>query len=154
LIGGVLTQQRLALSRIAQRVTRRIATRAVLVLFALVLARQVLHGLPQDQTLIFPVGSAFPHATRFAAAWKQVGDREAQGGVTLSFNGAPPLQIRQHAKLCDGDYIVTMDIVEGTADTEMARAHGGLQTTIERRVNLLAGETLIVLTPSSPAERL
>jgi hypothetical protein len=154
LIGGAPTQPRLALSRIAKRVTRRVATRAVLLLFAVVLVGQVGRSLPQDQTLIFPVGSAFPYATRFAASWKQAGDREAQGGVTLSFNEAPPLQIRQHAKLRDGDYIVTIDIVEGPANAEITRAGAGLQTTIERRVNLLGGETLIVLTPSSPAERL
>ena len=45
-----------------------------------------MRSLPREQTLIFPVGSIFPNATRFAASWRQLGDEEPRGGVSLSFD--------------------------------------------------------------------
>jgi hypothetical protein len=125
-----------------------------------------MRAAPREQTLIFPVGSTFPNATRFAASWKQAGDDEARGGVSLTFDQPPPLQIRQRAKLPDGDYIVSIDIFERpqTAEKGTPRAGGaaplpekaaqagetagsreGLQTSIERRVSLVGGEALIAL---------
>ena len=124
---------------------------------AVFLGGQLMHSLPRDQTLIFPIGSVFPNATRFAASWKQPGDDEPSGGVSLTFDQAPPLQIRQHAKLPDGDYIVTIDIRQPTPAGASANADGagqaretsgrrdGLQTNIERRVSLSGGEALIAL---------
>jgi hypothetical protein len=127
---------------------------------------QLMRSVPRDQTLIFPLGSVFPNATRFAASWRQPGDEEPRGGVSLTFDQAPPLQLRQHAKLPDGDYIVTIDILqaprkdlEGTARQgalhdapggapqagETAGSREGLQTNIERRVSLAGGEALIAL---------
>ena len=119
--------------------------------------------LPRDQTLIFPVGSEFPNASRFAASWREAGDRDSEprGGVSLTFTSAPPLQIREHAKLPDGDYIVTIDIAERGAVTNAASAAAktpqsespleGLQTNIERRVSLSGGETLIALAHREPS---
>ena len=117
-----------------------------------------MRSLPKDQTLIFPVGSVFPNATHFAASWKQAGETEPRGGMSLDFKSAPPLQIREHAKLPDGDYIVTIDIGEATTSPVSAPAAGpiparsetsgpleGLQTNIEWRVNLRGGETMILL---------
>ena len=135
-------------------------TRAVVVLGAVLIGGQVAGNLPHDQTLIFPVGSVFPHATRFAASWKLKGSREALGGVTRSFNAGPPLQIREHARLPDGDYIVTVDILEnpetvpsaGAAESSGSRA--GLQTNFDRRVNLVGGETMVALARPREAERL
>ena len=112
---------------------------------AVLVGGQVMGTLPHDQTLIFPVGSAFPNATRFVASWKQKGESEPRGGVTLNFNQAPPLQIREHANLPNGDYIVTIDILENAPSTESAGKRGGLQTNIERRVNLVGGETMVAL---------
>ncbi|HEY0469892.1 MAG TPA: hypothetical protein VGC79_37155 [Polyangiaceae bacterium] len=136
------------------------ATRAVVVLGAVLVGGQLMSAAPREQTLIFPVGSVFPNATRFAASWKQAGDQEPRGGVSLSFDHAPPLQIRQRAKLPNGDYIVTIDILQATRsgqerqerqepasqDRETAGSHEGLQTNIERRVSLDGGEALIALT--------
>ena len=153
---------------------RRLAARAVIVLFAVLVGGQVMRSVPHEQTLIFPVGSTFPNATRFAASWKQPGDDEARGGVSLSFEKDPPLQIRQHAKLPNGDYIVSIDIQERppshrneprraeeteqlagqTAQAgETAGSREGLQTNIERRVSLVGGEALIALTtvPREPS---
>jgi hypothetical protein len=144
----------LALSKIAMQVRRRVVTRSILVLGAALVVGQVMRDMPRDQTLVFPVGSVFPNATRFAASWKRQGDREPHGGVSLTFNAAAPLQIRQHATLPDGDYIVTLEIAEDPPAGEMARRRAGLQTSIERRVSLGGGETLIALTPSPPAEHL
>ena len=139
---------------------RRLVTRAVVVLGAVLIGGQVMRTLPRDQTLIFPVGSVFPNATRFAASWKQAGDSEPRGGVTLAFTNAPPLQIRQHAQLPDGDYIVTIEIgrsVENAGDAsipasntnrkrgETSGTFEGLQTNIERRVSLGGGEKMILL---------
>lgn len=145
---------------------RRIAARAAVVLGAVLVGGQLMRAAPREQTLIFPVGSTFPNATRFAASWKQAGDDEPRGGVNLTFDQAPPLQIRQHAKLPDGDYIVSIDILERPqtpekgaprgADTagpkgkamqagETAGSREGLQTNIERRVSLVGGEALIAL---------
>jgi hypothetical protein len=140
-----------------------LATRAIVVLGAVVVGGQLMRATPREQTLIFPVGSVFPNATRFAASWKQPGDDEPRGGVSLSFDRAPPLQIRQRTKLPNGDYIVTIDILQAprneTHATEAARrapgpmpqagetagSREGLQTNIERRVSLDGGEALIAL---------
>jgi hypothetical protein len=148
---------------------RRLAARAAVVLGAVLVGGQLMHAAPREQTLIFPVGSTFPNAIRFAASWKQAGDDEPRGGVSLTFDQAPPLQIRQRAKLPDGDYIVSIDIRErpqrpekgaphesepgeagpasGNAPQagETAGSREGLQTTIERRVSLVGGEALIAL---------
>ena len=140
---------------------RRIVTRAVVVLGAVLVGGQVMRNLPRDQVLIFPVGSVFPNASHFDASWRQLGDDEPRGGVSRNFgSNGPPLQIREHAKLPDGDYIVTIDIgidVGQSADaanvartpnaksSESAGAGAGLQTNIERRVSLGGGETMIVL---------
>jgi len=123
---------------------------------------ELMRSAPHEQTLIFPVGSVFPNATHFAASWKQPGDDEPRGGVSLTFEHAPPLQVRQHAKLPNGDYIVTIDITTDIAEAEQhatartAAERGergetsgrseGLQTNIERRVSLGGGEALIALT--------
>lgn len=136
---------------------RRLATRAIVVLGAVLVGGQLMRAAPREQTLIFPVGSVFPNATRFAASWKQPGDDQPRGGVSLSFDHAPPLQIRQRAKLPNGDYIVTIDILQadrvgqpthaeqaGQA-AETAGSREGLQTNIERRVSLDGGEALIAL---------
>ncbi|MEI9951492.1 MAG: hypothetical protein WDO74_21565 [Pseudomonadota bacterium] len=117
---------------------------------------QLMRSVPREQTLIFPVGSVFPNATRFAASWKQPGDEEARGGVSLTFDQPPPLQIRQHAKLPNGDYIVTMDIWRAARDGQAGETSGsreGLQTNIERRVSLAGGEALIalVVVPREPS---
>jgi hypothetical protein len=132
---------------------RRVASRAVVVLGAVLVGGQLMRSAPREQTLIFPVGSVFPRATRFAASWKQAGDQEPRGGVSLSFEKAPPLQIRQHAKLPDGDYIVTIDILQAPLNEpnaplqagETSGSREGLQTNIERRVSLAGGEALIAL---------
>jgi hypothetical protein len=144
-----------------------LATRAVVALGAVLVGGQLMRSVPREQTLIFPVGSAFPHATRFAASWKQLGDEEPRGSVTLTFADAPPLQIRQQTKLPNGDYIVTIDIQEGdragkpasekavvgsrAGETSVGRE--GLQTNIERRVSLAGGEALIalVVVPREPS---
>ena len=128
-----------------------------------------MRSIPREQTLVFPVGSVFPNATRFTASWRELGDEEPRGGVSLTFDAPPPLQIRQHAKLPDGDYIVSIDIRQAPRtdkDTETsangpnragpesgrtlqagetAGAREGLQTNIERRVSLAGGEALIAL---------
>jgi len=132
----------------------------------------VMRSFPHDQLLVFPVGSAFPNATRFSASWKQVGEREARGGVTLTFSTAPPLQIRHHADLPNGDYLVSVEVISEFAPTtpekskptapdddadrpeisakkpqtaEVSPAERGVQTNIERRVTLGGGETLVAL---------
>ena len=138
----------------------------MVVLGAVLVGGQLMRAVPREQTLIFPVGSVFPNATRFAASWKQPGDEEARGGVSLTFDQAPPLQIREHARLPDGDYIVTIDILQAPRqapreeEPEKASQQGraqasqtgetsgsreGLQTNIERRVSLAGGEALIAL---------
>jgi len=116
-----------------------------------------MRSVPREQTLIFPLGSVFPNAIRFVASWKQKGDAEPRGGVSLSFEHAPPLQIRQHPRLPNGDYIVTIDILQAPTRApeptevhaaragETARGREGLQTNIERRVTLDGGEALIAL---------
>ena len=136
---------------------RRLVTRAIVALGAVLVGGQLMRAVPREQTLIFPVGSVFPNATRFAASWKQPGDDEPRGGVSLSFDQPPPLQIRQRTKLPNGDYIVTIDILQadrvgqatqaGLArqDSETAGSREGLQTNIERRVSLDGGEALIAL---------
>lgn len=149
MIGRYLTRGSLA---------RRLATRAVVVLGAVLVGGQLMRSVPREQTLIFPVGSVFPNATRFAASWKQPGDEEPRGGVSLTFDQPPPLQIRQHAKLPNGDYIVTIDILQAHVQPERGErgerapqagetsgTREGLQTNIERRVSLAGGEALIAL---------
>ena len=126
---------------------------------AVLIGGEVMRTLPHDQTLVFPVGSVYPNATRLSASWKQRGDSEPRGGVTLSFSAAPPLQIRQHARLPNGDYIVTIDIEQAPGAGGLARTHethretqtssDGLQTNIERRVSLSGGETVIGLAAST-----
>ena len=136
---------------------------------AVLVGGQLMRAAPREQTLIFPVGSTFPNASRFAASWKQAGDDEPRGGMSLTFDQPPPLQIRQRAKLPDGDYIVSIDILERQASPvkgaqtggetgetgqppgnatqagETAGSREGLQTIIERRVSLVGGEALIAL---------
>lgn len=136
-------------------VLRRLTTRAVVVLGAVFIGGQVMRGLPHEQTLIFPVGSVFPNATRFSASWRGQADSEPRGGVTRAFSKAPPLQIREHAKLPNGDYIVTIEVSErgqnvlGVEGVESDAGHAELQTSIERRVNLGGGETMILLTTNA-----
>jgi len=95
------------------------------------------------------------HAKQYASL---PSDEEPRVGVSFTFDRAPPLQIRQHAKLPNGDYIVTIDILQAArgapADTPTRQARKadetssigeGLQTNIERRVSLAGGEALIAL---------
>ena len=139
--------------------TRRLLTRAVVVLGAVLVGGQVMRSLPREQTLIFPVGSAFPNATRFVASWRHAGEdhAEPEGGVTLGFTSPPPLQIRQQVKVPNGDYIVAIEIesavsaeshhraAENSRHPETATPSERLQTNIERRVTLSGGETTIAL---------
>jgi hypothetical protein len=104
-----------------------------------------MRGLPHDQVLVFPVGSVFPDAVRFSASWKRVEDSEPSGGVTLRFDKAPPLQIRQHASLPNGDYVVSLNVSENPQTGESFGAGEGVQTNIERRVTLIGGETKVGL---------
>ena len=131
-------------------------TRAVVVFGAVLVGGLVMRTLPHDQTLVFPVGSVFPNATRFSASWQQRDGKEPSGGVTVSFETSPPLQIREHASLPNGDYIVTVVIEQAkpsarNAETghETVAARDGLQTSIERRVSLAGGETMIALAAST-----
>lgn len=121
------------------------------------LGGHLMRSYPHDQVLLFPVGSVFPNAVRFSASWKQVGQAEPSGGVTLAFDHAPPLQIRQHASLPNGDYVITLNILEnpqnsaarngagGAPTSALGVAREGVQTNLERRVSLAGGETLIAL---------
>ncbi len=121
------------------------------------LGGHLMRSYPHDQVLLFPVGSVFPNAVRFSASWKRSGEPEPSGGVTLAFDHAPPLQIRQHASLPNGDYVVTLSILESPQNTGPSAKstgsptqssegpHEGLQTNLERRVTLAGGETLIAL---------
>jgi len=145
---------------------RRIVTRAVVVLGAGWLGGLITRSLPHDQVLVFPVGSAFPKATRFSASWRQASDAEPRGGVTLVFNTPPPLEIRQHADLPNGDYLVSIEVVvsdpsalaaeeskatplerepENRQTTRVSPLTRRVQTNIERRVTLSGGETIVAL---------
>jgi hypothetical protein len=139
---------------------RRIATRAIVVLGAVYVGGLVMRSFPHDQVLIFPVGSAFPNATRFSASWRQPGDNEPRGGVTLSFATPPPLQIKQHADLPNGDYQLSIEVVislppssethpagdrENPQTAQVLPSARGVQTNIERRVTLAGGETVVAL---------
>ena len=126
----------------------------MVVLGAVVVGGQLMRSVPREQTLIFPIGSVFPNATRFAASWKQAGDDEPRGGVSLTFDRAPPLQIRERTKLPDGDYIVSIDILQAPQAGETSGSREGLQTNIERRVSLGGGEALIALAvaPREPSD--
>jgi len=141
-------------------VLRRIATRALVIFGAVWLGGMVMRSLPHDQVLVFPVGSVFPKATRFSASWRATGEREERGGVTLDFTSPPPLELRQHASLPNGDYVVSVEvIVPGENDAEKAHENPpktaisgelsiharGLETNIVRRVSLSGGETLVAL---------
>ncbi|HEY4102552.1 MAG TPA: hypothetical protein VGM44_01635 [Polyangiaceae bacterium] len=138
-------------------VVRRLATRAIVIFGAVWLGGIAMRSLPHDQVLLFPVGSVFPNATRFAASWRQAGDKESRGGVTLTFTTPPPLQIRQHASLPNGDYVVSIEVTAREFDerakdpqiaartAQVSRGGGGMQTNIERRVTLAGGETTIAL---------
>jgi hypothetical protein len=136
--------------------TRRLVTRAVVVFGALWVGGQIARSFPHDQVLVFPVGSVFPNATRFSASWKSAGDRETRGGITLAFSAPPPLQIRQHADLPNGDYMVSIEVVvspvassekaqENAQNAQLEASSRGMQTNIERRVTLLGGETMVAL---------
>jgi hypothetical protein len=152
---------------------RRFVTRAVVVLGAVLVGGQLMRTVPREQTLIFPVGSTFPNATRLAASWRQAGDDEPRGGMSLSFEQPPPLQIRHRTKLPYGDYIVSIDILERPRSAgneprragetgplpgqtpqagETAGSREVVQTNIERRVSLGGGEALIALAvPREPS---
>jgi len=121
---------------------RRLATRATVILGAVLLGGQIARTLPHDQVLVFPIGSAFPRAQRFAASWKRPKEAEAMGGMDLSFANRPPLVIRHHASLPDGEYVLSLEIVE-KPDSEAGSA--GMQTNLERRVTLSGGETKVAL---------
>jgi hypothetical protein len=128
----------------------------VVVFGALWVGGEIARSFPHDQVLVFPVGSVFPNATRFSASWKSAGDNEPRGGITLAFSTPPPLQIRQHADLPNGDYMVSIEIVvspvasrekdqESAQITQLEPSSRGVQTNIERRVTLLGGETMVAL---------
>ncbi|MES1172768.1 MAG: hypothetical protein ABUL62_00465 [Myxococcales bacterium] len=145
---------------------RRLVTRAIVVGGAVFVGGQVMRTLPHDQILIFPLGSSFPNAQRFSVSWQVPGSKEPSGGVTVSFKDPPPLQIRQHARLPNGNYIVTMVIesepvrneqqrgqeqeaVNAESNAEKSISSSELKTTVERRVNLEGGETMIALSASA-----
>ncbi|MEP7049692.1 MAG: hypothetical protein ABJB12_05035 [Pseudomonadota bacterium] len=118
------------------------------------LGGHLMRSYPHDQVLLFPVGSVFPNAVRFSASWQRAGESEPSGGMTLDFDRPPPLQIRQHASLPNGNYVVTLNILESPqnhdpraieAGTPTPVAREGMQTNLERRVTLAGGETLIAL---------
>jgi hypothetical protein len=125
--------------------TRRIVTRALIAGGAVLVGGHLMRALPHDQILVFPLGSVFPNAVRFDASWQRVHDSEPSGGVTLSFDKGPPLQIRQHASLPDGDYVITLNVVQSRQTSDSSGASEGVQTNIERRVNLMGGETKVAL---------
>ena len=104
-----------------------------------------MRDLPHDQVFVFPVGSVFPNAARLSASWKRVEDTEPSGGVTLTFDKAPPLQIRSHASLPNGDYVVSLNILENPRNGDSVAISEGVQTNIERRVTLTGGEALVAL---------
>jgi hypothetical protein len=104
-----------------------------------------MRGLPHDQVFVFPVGSVFPNAIHFSASWKRVEDSEPSGGVTFTFDKAPPLQIRSHASLPNGDYVVSLNVLENPQSGESVSTGEGVQTNIERRVTLIGGETKVAL---------
>jgi hypothetical protein len=138
---------------------RRLVTRAVVVLGLVWLGAFAARSVPHEQTLIFPVGSLFPNATRFGASWTRVDDREPRGGITLNFNAPPPLQIRQHTSLPNGDYIVSIEvraakvadyqtsepISQNEAGAQSSTGGRRVETNIVRRVTLSGGETSIAL---------
>lgn len=109
------------------------------------LGGHLMRGLPHDQVFVFPIGSVFPNAVRFSASWKRVEDSEPSGGVTLTFDKAAPLQIRQHASLPNGDYVVSLNVLENPRNRDSVAASEGVQTNIERRVTLIGGETKVAL---------
>ena len=109
------------------------------------LGGHLMRSYPHDQVLLFPVGSVFPNAVRFSASWKRVEDSEPSGGVTLTFDKAPPLQIRSHASLPNGDYVVSLNVLENPQSGESVSTSEGVQTNIERRVTLIGGETKVAL---------
>ncbi|MEO8899959.1 MAG: hypothetical protein ABI627_00410 [Polyangiaceae bacterium] len=125
------------------------------------LGGHLMRSYPHDQVLLFPLGSVFPDAVRFSASWKRVGEPEPSGGVTLAFDHAPPLQIRQHASLPNGEYVVTLNVVESSPNPAPTAAPAGtptpveqspsegVQTNLQRRVTLVGGETLIALAAGS-----
>ena len=104
-----------------------------------------MRDMPHDQVLLFPVGSVFPNAIRFSASWRRVEDTESSGGVTFSFDKGPPLQIRQHASLPNGDYVVSLNVLETPQNGQSFSSGEGVQTNIERRVTLSGGETKLAL---------
>jgi hypothetical protein len=104
-----------------------------------------MRDLPHDQVLVFPIGSVFPNAVRLSASWRRVGDSEPSGGITLTFDKAPPLQISQHASLPNGDYVVSLNVLENPGNSGSATNSEGVQTNIERRVTLIGGEALVAL---------
>ncbi|HEX7452907.1 MAG TPA: hypothetical protein VF294_11505, partial [Polyangiaceae bacterium] len=109
------------------------------------LGGHLMRNLPHDQVFVFPVGSAFPNAARLSASWRRVEDTEPSGGVTLTFDKAPPLQIRSHASLPNGDYVVSLNILENPRNGDSIAGSEGVQTNIERRVTLTGGEALVAL---------
>lgn len=143
---------------------RRVLLRAVVVFGAVSVGGIVMRSLPHDQVLIFPVGSVFPNAKRFSASWKAEGDSEPRGGIRVDFATPPPLQLREHASLPNGDYVVSIEVVAGgdePGENDAEKAHEtidktgktptpsaparGLETNIVRRVSLSGGETLVAL---------
>ncbi len=142
---------------------RRIALRAIVVGGAVWVGGIVMRSLPHDQVLVFPVGSVFPNATRFSASWKTLAENEPSGGVSVDFTAPPPLELREHVSLPNGDYVVTIEVFvrREVAWKDAEKAHEnpakpaeirtnetdsrGLETNIVRRVSLSGGETLVAL---------
>jgi hypothetical protein len=129
---------------------RRTLARALLVIGAVYLGGMIARTLPRDQTLVFRIGAEPSAPRRLRVAWTRVGDSDASGGATLLIRTRPS-EIRQHATLPNGDYVVTIevDLKEESTRPDVNSAIGG-ETISEHRVTLRGGETIIRLGRAVP----
>lgn len=118
---------------------RRTLARLLLVGGIALALTQVLPSVPHEQSLIFRLKD--PAVQKLEATWTPEGEREALGGVVLSFGDAAPREVRHRVKLPNGRYEIAVDL-------ERAEADSGLSSrSTTRRVNLDGDETVISLDP-------
>jgi hypothetical protein len=97
---------------------RRRAALIVLALLAFVLFHTISRDLPREQQLVFrfPLGER-PPAEELTASFTRVGEREARAGISLSLRELKGHDIRCSVHLPNGDYIVTVELTEGAANS-------------------------------------
>lgn len=120
-----------------QPLWRRLAARAALVGGLLIAAALLLPAVPREQVLVFRLNDP-GSVRRLEVAFTREGEAQAESGVSLRYASAAPATVRHAVSLPNGRYRLAISV-------ERELPEGRRETSLERRVTLEGGETVVAL---------